>query len=58
MITLLAATLVGFGGASAPLAPAPLPTCQFEDGNADGQPCTWTDPDTGVGFFVTSENYR
>lgn len=37
---------------------APLPQCQYEDGNQDGQPCMWTDPDTGNVFIVTSENYR
>lgn len=36
----------------------PLSVCQFEDGNVDGRPCQWTDPDTGRAYFVTSENYR
>ncbi|OBG84774.1 hypothetical protein A5699_25950 [Mycobacterium sp. E802] len=36
----------------------PLPICQYEDGNADGMPCMWTDPDTGRQFYMTSENYR
>lgn len=35
-----------------------LPACQWEDGNADGNPCGWTDPGTGVVYSVTSENYR
>lgn len=35
-----------------------LPACQYEDGNVDGQPCAWIDPDTGRQFYVTSENYR
>lgn len=56
MFALLAAALFGFGGVAA--APAVLPACQFEDGNSDGLPCMWTDPGTGVGFYVTSENYR
>lgn len=34
------------------------PTCRHEDGNPDGQPCAWIDPDTGIAYFVTSENYR
>jgi hypothetical protein len=33
---------------------APLPACQYED----GQPCMWTDPDTGRQFYVDSEGYR
>lgn len=37
---------------------APLPQCQFEDGNEDGLPCAWVDPDTGKVFIVGSENYR
>lgn len=32
--------------------------CQYEDGNPDGVPCTWTDPDTGTRYWVSSENYR
>ncbi|MDB2219081.1 hypothetical protein PROPHIT462_40 [Mycobacterium phage prophiT46-2] len=35
-----------------------LTACAEEDGNPDGQPCTWTDPDTGRAFFVDSANYR
>lgn len=35
-----------------------LPTCTYEDGNLDGKPCWWTDPDTGTRYYVTSENYR
>lgn len=54
--------------ALAPLVPAPadlpatpatqLPTCAYEDGNTNGLPCTWTDPDTGRAFYVDSANYR
>lgn len=36
----------------------PLAACAEEDGNPDGQPCMWTDPDTGRAFFVDSANYR
>lgn len=36
----------------------PLAACAEEDGNPDGQPCTWVDPDTGRAFFVDSANYR
>ena len=35
-----------------------LPACQYEDGNPDGEPCFWTDPDTGRKYYVTSEEYR
>ena len=35
-----------------------LPACQFEDGNTNGKPCNWVDPDTGITFYVSSENYR
>lgn len=35
-----------------------LPTCEYEDGNTDGMPCNWTDPDTGTVYRVSSENYR
>lgn len=37
---------------------APLPACQYEDGNPDGSACMWTDPDTGAAYFVDSANYR
>lgn len=37
---------------------APLPQCRYEDGNTDGLPCTWIDPQTGQGYYVTSESYR
>lgn len=36
----------------------PLPACQYEDGNPDGLPCTWTDPGTGRQLYVDSSNYR
>ena len=32
--------------------------CANEDGNPDGSPCVWVDPDTGNAFYVTSENYQ
>lgn len=35
-----------------------LPVCEQEDGNLDGKPCVWIDPDTGLGFTVSSEAYR
>ncbi|CPR33687.1 Uncharacterised protein [Mycobacteroides abscessus] len=35
-----------------------LPTCEYEDGNTNGMPCNWTDPDTGTAYLVSSENYR
>lgn len=36
----------------------PLPVCEQEDGNTDGAPCNWTDPDTGAVYYVDSSNYR
>lgn len=36
----------------------PLPACEYEDGNTNGMPCEWTDPDTGKFYRVSSENYR
>jgi hypothetical protein len=35
-----------------------VPACAYEDGNPDGMPCLWTDPDTSTRYYVTSENYR
>lgn len=35
-----------------------LPTCEYEDGNTNGMPCNWTDPDTGTAYLVDSSNYR
>jgi hypothetical protein len=35
-----------------------LPPCQAEDGRLDGQPCWWTDPDTGTRYYISSEEYR
>lgn len=35
-----------------------LPVCLYEDGNPDGLPCVWTDPDTGNAYVVVSESYR
>lgn len=35
-----------------------MPECQFEDGNPDGKPCLWIDPDTGKGYVSLSESYR
>lgn len=32
--------------------------CEYEDGNTDGMPCNWVDPDTGTVYRVSSENYR
>lgn len=36
----------------------PLPACQYEDGNTNGQACMWTDPDSGTEYYVDSSNYR
>lgn len=35
-----------------------LPQCAQEDGNVDGKPCLWIDPDTQGVYYVESENYR
>lgn len=35
-----------------------LPSCRYKDGNTDGRPCVWIDPDTGRGYYVSSEAYR
>jgi hypothetical protein len=32
----------------------PTTSCQYEDGNPDGTPCRWTDPDTGTQYRVNS----
>ena len=34
------------------------PQCAYEDGNPNGMPCLWVDPDTGDAYYVESENYR
>lgn len=36
----------------------PLSTCEYEDGNTNGMPCNWIDPDTGTAYLVDSFNYR
>jgi len=36
----------------------PIPACQYEDGNPDGKPCFWTDPDTGDEYYQDGSNYR
>lgn len=35
-----------------------LPGCAEEDGNVNGLPCLWRDPDTNAMFYVDSANYR
>lgn len=35
-----------------------LVRCQYEDGNPDGLPCVWTDPDTGDLYYNDGSNYR
>lgn len=55
-VTLCVAALLGAVPTSAE--PAALPACAEEDGNTNGLPCTWTDPDTGTRYWVSSENYR
>lgn len=32
--------------------------CAHEDGNEDGMPCLWRDPDGGAMYYVDSANYR
>ncbi|MDV3129088.1 hypothetical protein M1247_29575 [Mycobacterium sp. 21AC1] len=36
----------------------PLPACQYEDGNPDGQPCMWTSPRTGKTYYNDGSEYR
>ena len=59
-IALAAAQIAVMLGALAFAEPADiaLPPCQYEDGNTDGMPCMWTDPDTGRAYYVESENYQ
>lgn len=46
-------------GASIDGQPVALCTpCPYEDGSPDGQPCLWTDPDTGKVYYLESEAYR
>lgn len=33
-------------------------TCAYEDGNPDGRPCVWVDPDSGNAYLNDSANYR
>lgn len=33
-------------------------TCPHEDGNPDGMPCFWVDPDTRDLYWVSSAEYR
>lgn len=35
-----------------------LPACQYEDGNPNGKPCVWTDPDTGNTYVLDGSEYR
>lgn len=50
-----------------PPAPHPAPTpsgitvtqvCPYEDGHPNGEPCIWTDPDTGRRYVNDSSEYR
>ena len=34
-----------------------FPPCPYEDGSPSGQPCLWTDPDTGLQYFIDSSEY-
>ncbi len=49
---------MALGAIAVPAQAHQIPACVEEDGNPDGLPCMWADPDTGRGFYVTSENYR
>lgn len=35
----------------------PHTVCEYEDGNTNGTPCTWTNPRTGIAYDVDSRNY-
>ncbi|WP_131588735.1 hypothetical protein [Mycolicibacterium phlei] len=36
---------------------AAVPACIYEDGNPDGLPCIWVDPDTGAQYYNDGSNY-
>lgn len=55
-MNLITAALIALGSFTS--TGASLPVCDYEDGRIDGQPCMWTDPDTGTDYFVDSRNYR
>ena len=57
MFELFAAALIATAHPQAPVDTTSV-VCAFEDGNTDGLPCMWTDPDTGTAYYVDSSNYR
>ena len=57
MFDILAAAIITMSAPQSPIVIDAV-TCVQEDGNTDGMPCVWTDPDTGTQYWVTSENYR
>jgi hypothetical protein len=57
MITTLAALLI-LGPVCTTDTHVCAPQCVYEDGNPNGQPCLWVDPDTGNAYYVASENYK
>ena len=57
MFDLLAAAIIALAHPQAP-ATDTTAVCAFEDGNTDGAPCWWTDPNTGTAYWVDSSNYR
>ena len=57
--TLAAGLALGFLAAPHGVVQAePTTSCPYEDGDPDGTPCMWTDPDTGAQYYVNSDNYR
>jgi hypothetical protein len=57
LFDLLAAAIIALAHPQAP-ATDTTAVCAFEDGNTDGAPCWWTDPNTGTAYWVDSSNYR
>jgi hypothetical protein len=57
--TLAAGLALGFLAAPHGVVQAePTTSCPYEDGDPDGTPCMWTDPDPGAQYYVNSDNYR
>ena len=56
-VTAVIAALAAFAAMSI-ADPGELASCQFEDGNPDGNPCLWVDHDTGRSYVSLSEGYR
>jgi hypothetical protein len=59
LIHVLAAVAIAMAHPQSPVDDtSTMAVCSYEDGNTDGLPCVWTDPDTGARYYVDSSNYR